>query len=77
MGAHDGSVRLHVHERARRLVEAGAPHIVVVGTYERRLIEDALRSTHGNRARAARILQTTERILGYPVEELLISSDVK
>ena len=41
----------------------------LVATYERRLIEDALRSTHGNRARAARILQTTERILGYRIQQ--------
>ena len=41
----------------------------LVASYERRLIEDALRGTHGNRARAARILQTTERILGYRIQQ--------
>lgn len=41
----------------------------LVASYERRLIEDALRTTHGNRARAARILQTTERILGYRIQQ--------
>ena len=41
----------------------------LVASYERRLIEDALRSTFGNRARAARILQTTERILGYRIQQ--------
>ena len=41
----------------------------LVASYERRLIEDALRSTRGNRARAARILQTTERILGYRIQQ--------
>ena len=41
-----------------------------VATFERDLIQDALKSTRGNRARAARLLQTTERILGYKVAEI-------
>ena len=40
-----------------------------VATFERDLIQDALKSTRGNRARAARLLQTTERILGYKVRK--------
>ena len=50
----------------------GAPRVPLsdlVASYERRLIEDALRGTRGNRARAARILQTTERILGYRIQQ--------
>jgi Nif-specific regulatory protein len=39
-----------------------------VETYEKDLIMDALKTTRGNRARAARMLDTTERILGYKVE---------
>src|SRR5688572_2902965 len=35
--------------------------------YERDLIMDALKTTHGNRAKAARLLDTTERILNYKV----------
>jgi Nif-specific regulatory protein len=40
-----------------------------VAAFERDLIQDALKSTRGNRARAARLLQTTERILGYKVQK--------
>lgn len=40
-----------------------------VSAYEKRLIEEALRVTRGNRARAAKLLQTTERILGYRVQQ--------
>jgi Nif-specific regulatory protein len=40
-----------------------------VETYEKDLIMDALKTTRGNRARAARMLDTTERILGYKVEK--------
>ena len=46
-----------------------APLSEMVAGYERALIEDALRSTRGNRARAARLLQTTERILGYRIQQ--------
>jgi hypothetical protein len=35
--------------------------------YERDLIQDALKTTRGNRAKAARLLDTTERILNYKV----------
>jgi len=37
--------------------------------YEKDLVLDALKSARGNRARAARLLQTTERILGYAVRK--------
>ena len=40
-----------------------------VARFERGLIEEALRSTRGNRARAARLLRTTQRILGYRVQQ--------
>ena len=40
-----------------------------IENYERDLIMDALKTTRGNRARAARLLDTTERILGYKVEK--------
>ena len=36
-----------------------------VQAFERSLIENALRSTDGNRSRAARLLSTTERVLSY------------
>src|SRR5581483_9483410 len=40
-----------------------------VETYEKDLIQDALKTSRGNRARAARLLDTTERILGYKVQK--------
>ncbi len=40
-----------------------------IENYEKDLIKDALKTTRGNRARAARMLDTTERILGYKVEK--------
>ena len=36
---------------------------------EREALQDALRATRGNRARAARLLSTTERILNYRVRK--------
>ena len=38
-----------------------------VAAYERDLIQDTLKTTRGNRARAARLLDSTERILNYKV----------
>jgi Nif-specific regulatory protein len=43
-----------------------------VEAYEKELLIDALKTTRGNRARAARMLDTTERILGYKVEKYKI-----
>ena len=40
-----------------------------VAGYERDLIQDALKTTRGNRAKAARLLDTTERILNYKVRQ--------
>jgi Nif-specific regulatory protein len=40
-----------------------------VETYERDLILDALKSTRGNRKKAAQLLDTTERIIGYKVKK--------
>ena len=39
----------------------------LVGAYERDLIRDALKSSRGNVAAAARALGTTARILGYKI----------
>jgi Nif-specific regulatory protein len=38
-----------------------------VATFEKELIQDALKSTRGNAAKAARLLDTTQRILGYKI----------
>ena len=43
-----------------------------VEAYEKDLIQDALKTTRGNRAKAARLLDTTERILNYKVRQLAI-----
>lgn len=43
-----------------------------IAAYEKDLIQDALKTTRGNRARAAKLLDTTERILGYKVQKYAI-----
>jgi Nif-specific regulatory protein len=40
-----------------------------VEAYEKDLIQDALKTVRGNRARAAKMLDTTERIIGYKVKK--------
>jgi Nif-specific regulatory protein len=69
----DGDV-VHGHHLSPTLQTAEASGTVVsrslaeaVGAFESNLIQDALKSTRGNRARAARLLSTTERILNYKV----------
>jgi Nif-specific regulatory protein len=69
----DGDV-IHGHHLSPTLQTAEASGTVVsrslgeaVGAFESNLIQDALKSTRGNRARAARLLSTTERILNYKV----------
>ena len=43
-----------------------------VETYEKELIMDALKTTRGNQAKAARLLDTTERIIGYKIKKYQI-----
>jgi Nif-specific regulatory protein len=43
-----------------------------VEAYERDLIQDALKTTRGNRAKAAKLLDTTERIIGYKIKKYAI-----
>jgi Nif-specific regulatory protein len=43
-----------------------------VAAYEKDLIQDALKTTRGNRAKAARLLNTTERIINYQVRKYAI-----
>jgi Nif-specific regulatory protein len=69
----DGQV-IHGHHLPPTLQTAEASGTVVqsslgdaVQQYEKDLIVDALKSARGNRARAARLLGTTERIIGYKV----------
>ena len=40
-----------------------------VSGFEKDLIQDALKSTRGNRAKAARLLDTTERVINYKVRK--------
>ncbi len=44
----------------------------MLGAYERDILQDALKSARGNRAKAARLLGTTERILNYRVRQYQI-----
>ena len=43
-----------------------------VVSYEKELIQDALKTTRGNRAKAARLLNSTERIIGYKISKYQI-----
>src|SRR5690349_21675707 len=70
----DGQV-IHAHHLPPSLQTADASGTVThvslqdaVSAYERDLIQDALKTTRGNRAKAARLLDTTERILNYKVQ---------
>jgi hypothetical protein len=71
----DGGV-IHAHHLPPTLQTAEASDTVpasslaeAVEAFERDLIQDALKSTRGNRARAAKLLSTTERILNYKVRK--------
>jgi Nif-specific regulatory protein len=44
-----------------------------VTSYEKELIQDVLKSTNGNKAKAARLLNTTERVIGYKIEKFNIN----
>ncbi|HEY6186258.1 MAG TPA: sigma 54-interacting transcriptional regulator [Pyrinomonadaceae bacterium] len=46
-----------------------------VEAYERDIIQDALKTTRGNRKRAAKLLDTTERVIGYKVKKYGIECD--
>ena len=45
-----------------------------VASYEKELIQDALKSTRGNRAQAARLLDSTERIIRYKISKYKIDA---
>jgi len=45
-----------------------------VAAYEKELIQDALKTTRGNQAKAARLLDTTERIIGYKIKNYNIDT---
>ncbi|HJX86271.1 MAG TPA: sigma 54-interacting transcriptional regulator [Gemmatimonadales bacterium] len=69
----DGDV-IHGHHLSPILQTAEASGTVVSGSlaeavevFESNLIQDALKTTRGNRARAARLLSSTERIINYKI----------
>jgi Nif-specific regulatory protein len=71
----DGNV-IHGHHLPPTLQTAEATGTVTnlplseaVGAYEKDLILDALKTTRGNRAKAAALLQSTERIIRYKVKQ--------
>src|SRR5713101_5105240 len=71
----DGEV-VHGHHLPPSLQTAEASGTVTrvsltdaVSAYEKDLIQDALKTTRGNRAKAARLLDSTERIINYKVKQ--------
>ncbi len=42
-------------------------------SYEKELIQDALKSSRGNQAKTARLLDTTERVIGYKIKKYNIN----
>jgi Nif-specific regulatory protein len=72
----DGQV-IHAHHLPPTLQTAESSGTVTrvsltdaVAAYEKDLIQDALKTTRGNRAKASRLLDTTERVLNYKVRKL-------
>jgi Nif-specific regulatory protein len=72
----DGQV-VHAHHLPPTLQTAEASGTAMnvslaeaTAAYERDLIQDALKSGRGNRAKAARLLRTTDRIFNYKVRQL-------
>ncbi len=71
----DGSV-VHAHHLPPTLQTAEAtgtgvarPLLAAIAAYEKDLILDALKSARGNRAKAARLLETTERVVRYKIRK--------
>jgi Nif-specific regulatory protein len=71
----DGSV-VHAHHLPPSLQTAEAtgtgparPLLAALAAYEKDLILDALKTARGNRAKAARLLETTERIVRYKIRK--------
>ena len=76
----DGNV-IHAHDLPPSLQTGEASGTVMsmsfseaVEAYEKDLIEDALKTTQGNRVKAATLLQSTERIISYKVKKFGIDS---
>ena len=76
----DGQV-IHAHHLPPSLQTAESSGTVTrvsmedaVAAYEKDLIQDALKTTRGNRAKAARLLDTTERVFNYKVRKYSIDA---
>ena len=74
----DGNV-IHGHHLPPTLQTAEASGTVTnlslteaVDAYEKDLIQDALKTTRGNRSKAAKLLHSTERIISYKVRKYRI-----
>jgi Nif-specific regulatory protein len=72
----DGQV-IHAHHLPPTLQTAETSGTVTrvslgdaLDAYDRDLIQDALKTTKGNRSKAARLLDTTDRIFNYKVKRL-------
>ncbi len=77
----DGNV-VHGHHLPPTLQTAEASGTVMsvslteaVEAYEKDLIQDALKTTRGNRSKAAKLVRSTERILNYKVKKYAIDTD--
>jgi Nif-specific regulatory protein len=77
----DGNV-IHGHHLPPTLQTAEASGTVMslslkesVSAYEKDIIQDALKSTRGNRSKAAHLLKTTERIMNYKVHKYGINPE--
>ena len=71
----DGQV-IHLHHLPPTLQTAEGSNTApsqslgtAVGAFERDMIEDALKMARGNRARAARLLQATRRVVNYKIQQ--------
>jgi Nif-specific regulatory protein len=71
----DGTV-IHAHHLPPTLQTAESSGTVVrvslgeaIASYEKDLIQDALKTTRGNCSRAARLLSSTERVLNYKIKK--------
>src|SRR5205814_3338430 len=70
---------IHAHHLPPSLQTAEASGTVTrvsltdaIVAYEKDLIQDALKTTRGNRAKAARLLDATERILNYKIKKYAV-----
>ncbi|HUA01674.1 MAG TPA: sigma 54-interacting transcriptional regulator [Candidatus Aquilonibacter sp.] len=77
----DGNV-IHGHHLPPTLQTAEASGTVTnvsfkeaIEAYEKDLIQDTLKTTRGNRSKAASLLKTTERVVSYKIKKLKIDCD--